>query len=75
MCVSVCVCLCMYVCEEQGWVLETCFKLTLKMVVCSRMWLAVGVIVSMCLRKYVCVCACVHGTGMMTCLPNSGELQ
>ena len=39
-CVSVCVCLCMYVCEEQGWVLETCFKLTLKMVVCSRMcWL------------------------------------
>ena len=39
-CECVCVCLCMYVCEEQGWVLETCFKLTLKMVVCNRMcWL------------------------------------
>ena len=34
-----------------------------------------GVFVSMFLSECVCVCACVYGTGMKICLPNSSELQ
>ena len=35
-CVCVCVRVCVCACMKQGWVLETCFKFILKMVVCSK---------------------------------------